>query len=322
MGAPAPMSAFAERIPGPLVAEGIDILQINLGYQCNLGCRHCHIAARANRGETMTRPVMEGCLDVLRSHPIPTIDITGGSPEMHPAFPWFLGECAALGRRLLVRTNGTILLMAEYESLIDLYAALGVEVVLSLPHTDPRTADRQRGEGFFSRVVEALRRLNSAGFGRPGTGLALDLVHNPAGAYLPGSQAGLEASYRSTLGEKYGITFTRLFSITNMPVGRYLDFLTKTDNYEEYMALLVKTFNPAALKTVMCRTTLSVAWDGALYDCDFNQALGLPTNHGAPGHISAFDMKKLARRRIVTGNHCYGCTAGAGSSCQGEITPP
>ena len=190
-------------------------------------------------------------------------------------------------------------------------------MVVSLPHPDSHSTDRQRGEGVFGRLIGALRKLNSVGYGAEGTGLILDLVHNPAGAYLPGSQVDLEASYRRILKEQHGITFSRLFSITNMPIGRYLEYLRRTDNYEEYMAALVKAFNPKALRNVMCRTTLSVAWDGRLYDCDFNQTLGLPTNHGAPDHVTAFDFERLAAREIVTGNHCYGCTAGAGSSCQG-----
>ncbi|MCG6535970.1 MAG: arsenosugar biosynthesis radical SAM protein ArsS [Syntrophales bacterium LBB04] len=320
MGNLAVNPSFAERVFHPLTAEGIGIFQINVGYRCNLGCRHCHVNAGPLRPEIMSKAVMEQCLKILESHSIPTIDITGGSPEMHPEIRWFLKECAALGRRLLVRTNAVILLEKSYESFIDLYAENRIEVVVSLPHMDPHVTDRQRGEGVFLKLMEAIRRLNARGYGRVGTGLILDLVHNPGGAYLPGSQAALEASYRLILQNKHGITFDHLFCINNMPIGRYLDYLRRTDNYEEYMATLVNAFNPAALKNVMCKTTLSVAWDGRLHDCDFNQMLGLLINHGAPDHISAFDMDKLAHRRIVIGNHCYGCTAGAGSSCQGEVT--
>jgi len=309
---------FGRKVTGGLIAETIGIFQVNTGYRCNLACKHCHISAGPSRSEVMSRGVMEQCLAILKAWPVPVIDITGGSPEMHPDIEWFIRGCAALGRRVLVRTNGVILLEKEYSRLIRLYAENHIEVVVSMPHPDLHTTDSQRGEGVFRRLVEAIRALNSVGYGRDGSGLVLDLVHNPAGAYLPGAQASLEDTYRRILGEKYGISFNHLFCITNMPIGRYLEYLRRTDNFEDYMATLVKAFNPVALKNVMCRTTLSVAWDGRLYDCDFNQTLGLPTNHGAPDHISAFDMEKLAHRRIVTGDHCYGCTAGAGSSCQGE----
>jgi radical SAM/Cys-rich protein len=267
----------------------------------------------------MSRAVMERCLDVLRSHSIPTIDITGGSPEMHPDIRWFLEECANLRRRLLVRTNAAILLEPEFESFVDLYAESHVEVVVSFPHMDAQATNRQRGEGVFPKLIEAVRRLNARGYGHAGTDLFLDLVHNPGGAYLPGAQTALESAYRHNLREKYGICFNRLFCLTNMPIGRYLDFLVRTDNYEAYSKNLVNAFNPSALASVMCRSTLSVAWDGRLYDCDFNQILGIRTDPGVPQHISAFDIGRLATRRIVTGDHCYGCTAGAGSSCQGEV---
>ena len=312
--------SFAEKVSHPLKAEGIEILQINVGYRCNLACRHCHVNAGPQRPEVMSEATMQRCLEVLAAHAIPTIDITGGSPEMHPRIRWFLKECAALKRRLLVRTNGVILLEKGYESFIDLYAENQIEVILSLPHLDPHVTNRQLGEGVFPKLIEAIRRLNARGYGHAGTGLVLNLVHNPGGAYLPGSQASLEASYRHALQNNHAVIFNHLFCITNMPIGRYLDYLRKTDNYSDYMTSLVTAFNPAALDKVMCKTTLSVAWDGSMYDCDFNQMLGLLTDHGAPDHISAFNLDKLAHRRIVVGNHCYGCTAGAGSSCQGEVT--
>jgi radical SAM/Cys-rich protein len=263
---------------------------------------------------------MERCLEVLRIHPISTVDITGGSPEMHRDLPWFLEECAGSNRRVLVRTNGVILLEDGRDFVIDLYVRNRVEVVISLPHLDPRTTERQRGEGVFGKLIEVIRRLNERGYGQEGSGLTLDLVHNPGGAYLPGPQASLEADYRRILMEKYGVFFSSLFCITNMPIGRYLEYLRSTDNYDDYMKTLVNAFNPAALKGVMCKSTLSVGPSGGLYDCDFNQVLGLTVNHGAPDHIFGFDWDKLARRRIVVGDHCYGCTAGAGSSCQGEIS--
>lgn len=311
--------SFEQRAEGPITAAGIEIFQINLGYRCNLRCRHCHVEAGPTRPELMSRQVMETCLRILQRHPISAIDITGGAPEMHPDFPWFLEECASLERRLLVRTNGVILLERTYAPLLDLYARRLVEVVVSFPHMDLKVTERQRGEGVYSRLIEVLRKLNERGYGQSDSGLVLNLVHNPGGAYLPGLQTSLENHYRQILREKHGILFNHLFCITNMPIGRYWHYLKESDNDEAYMTALLNAFNPGTLKSVMCRTTLSVGWDGKLYDCDFNQMLGLTVNHGAPEHIERFDLDKLAHRRIVTGNHCYGCTAGAGSSCGGEI---
>jgi radical SAM/Cys-rich protein len=311
---------FVQRVQEPIKATGVGILQVNVGYRCNLECRHCHVEAGSQRHEAMSREVMELCLKVLKDHSIPVVDITGGSPEMHPQFGWFLQECVTLKRRILVRSNGVILLDKSYEMFIDTYARNQVELILSLPHVDPRVTDRQRGEGVFARLIEAMRRLNARGYGQDRNGLILDLVHNPAGAYLPGSQSSLESHYREILHERYGINFNRLFCITNMPIGRYLDYLLRTGNYEEYMKTLIKAFNPASLKGVMCKSTVSVGWDGKLYDCDFNQMLDLTIDHGAPHHISTFEMGALASRQIVVGDHCYGCTAGAGSSCQGQTT--
>jgi len=310
--------SFARRVQPSLKAAGIEVLQINVGYRCNLECRHCHVQAGPQRSEVMSKEVMERCLEVLKNHSIPTIDITGGSPELHPQFAWFLSECPALKRRVLVRSNGVILLQKEHEHLLDWYAQNRIEVVLSLTHVDPRVTDRQRGEGVFKKLIEVIRCLNDRGYAQSETGLVLDLVHNPAGAYLPSIQEGLEAHYKQALQERYGVGFDHLFCLTNMPIGRFLDYLFRTGNYEEYMAALSNAFNPMSLDGVMCRSTVSVGWDGKLYDCDFNQMLGLTVNHGAPRHIAAFDMNPLASRQIVVGDHCYGCTAGAGSSCQGQ----
>jgi radical SAM/Cys-rich protein len=311
--------SFEERLEGPIKAAGVQVLQVNVGYRCNLECRHCHVEAGPTRKEVMSAETMDRCLRVLKKHPIPIIDITGGSPEMYPGLPAFIEQCAALGRRTLVRSNGVLLLEEGYEPLINLYVSKRVEVVLSLPHVDPQTTNRQRGENVFGRLMDVIRRLNDRGYGQEGSGLVLDLVHNPAGAYLPGPQSALELHYRRALGERFGIVFNRLFCITNMPIGRYREYLVRTDNYEEYMAALTKAFNPASVNNVMCRATVSVGWDGRLYDCDFNQMLGLPIDHGAPPHIDAFDIDSLASRQIVVGQHCYGCTAGSGSSCQGQV---
>lgn len=311
--------SFARAIREPLVASGVEVFQLNLGNRCNLACRHCHVEAGPAGTAVMTRQVLERCLGILRESAIPVIDITGGAPEMHPDFRWFLRECASLGRRLLVRSNSAILLEAPYRDLVDLYAGLGIEVVTSLPSPDEEKTDRQRGAGVFGKVVAAMRLLNERGYGREGSGLTLDLVHNPTGAYPPGCQQSLERLYRQTLGARHGVSFTRLYCITNLPIGRYLSYLLRTENYEDYMGALVRAYNAAALAHVMCRTLVSVGWDGTLYDCDFNQMLRLPVNHGAPDNIVNFDRERLARRQIVVGNHCYGCTAGAGSSCQGEV---
>ncbi|MCX5806100.1 MAG: arsenosugar biosynthesis radical SAM protein ArsS [Proteobacteria bacterium] len=310
--------SFEQKVQEPVNAVSVEILQINVGYRCNLQCRHCHVEAGPQRPEIMTGEVMEQCLKVFKNHPIPAIDITGGSPELHPRFRWFLQECVALNRRVLVRSNGTILLDKEHEGLFNFYADNHIEIVLSLPHVDPRITDRQRGGGVFARLIEVIRRLNTRGYGQDRSDLVLDLVHNPAGPYLPGSQASLELLYRETFREKYGVNFNHLFCITNMPIGRYLDYLLKTGNYAGYMKTLIKAFNPASLNGLMCKTTVSVGWDGMLYDCDFNQMLGLTIDHGAPHHISAFEMGQLAARQIIVGDHCYGCTAGSGSSCQGQ----
>jgi radical SAM/Cys-rich protein len=321
LGTPPGGQSFARTIRDPLVASGVEVFQVNLGNRCNLACRHCHVGAGPAGDAVMPRAVLDACLAILRGSTIPVIDVTGGAPELHPDFRWFLEECAALGRRLLVRTNCAVLLEESCRDLAGLYARLGVEVVTSIPSPDEGKTDRQRGGGTFGKVVAAMRLLNRHGYGREGSGLALDVVHNPTGAYLPGCQRSLEQQYRQALGARHGVSFTRLFCITNMPIGRYLAYLLQSENYEDYMQELVRAFNPAALASVMCRTMVSVGWDGTLYDCDFNQMLRLPVNHGAPDNILDFDLARLARRQIVVGNHCYGCTAGAGSSCQGAVVP-
>ncbi|MBP7230374.1 MAG: arsenosugar biosynthesis radical SAM protein ArsS [Syntrophaceae bacterium] len=304
----------------PLKAKGIDILQINLGKLCNLSCRHCHVEAGPKRPEVMTKPVMAKCLEILQSVPISTIDITGGAPEMNPHLEWFLAEAAGLQRRLIVRSNLTLLLEEHYRHFLDAFVQNKVEIVTSLPDYVETKSDRQRGTGVFHKVIAAMRELNSRGYGMPGSGLCIDIVHNPVGAYLPGAQAALEHEYRARLLADYGVHFNQLFCLTNLPVGRYLDYLIASDNLEDYLSVLYQSFNPAAVDHVMCLTTLSVGWNGSLYDCDFNQMLDLTVNHGAPNSIMNFDMEKLNNREIVINNHCYGCVAGCGSSCQGATT--
>jgi radical SAM/Cys-rich protein len=304
----------------PLCAKGIDILQINTGRCCNLSCRHCHVDAGPHRTEVMSRPVLDKCLEILSSFPISTIDITGGSPEMNPHLEWFIGEASQLNRRLIVRSNLTLLLTESYRHFMDVFAKNKVEIVTSLPDYLEAKSDRQRGAGTFHKVIEALRELNSMGYGMKNSGLCIDIVHNPVGAYLPGSQAALEHEYHERLEVEQGVHFNQLFCLTNIPIGRYLDYLIASGNFDDYLSELCQSFNPDAVKNVMCLTTLSAGWDGSLYDCDFNQMLDLTVNHGAPKNIMNFDMDKLKNREVVINNHCYGCVAGCGSSCQGATT--
>jgi len=267
----------------------------------------------------MSRETMQLCLEVLARTGIPTVDITGGAPEMSPHFRWLVEQARSLDRHVIDRCNLTILLAPGYDDLPTFLARHQVEVVASLPCYLPANTDRQRGEGVFEKSLTALRRLNGAGYGHPDTGLLLTLVYNPVGPALPPSQAALEGAYRRELSARYGVIFTRLFTITNMPISRFLDDLVRNGRYDEYMEKLVAAYNPAAAAGVMCRTTLSVGWDGRLYDCDFNQMLDLGLMPDLPRHIRLFNPTLLANRRIVTGQHCYGCTAGSGSGCQGAV---
>lgn len=303
----------------PLRACGIQVLQINVGKLCNQTCRHCHVDAGPDRREIMSRATMQECLDVLAASPIPIVDITGGAPEMNPDFRWLVQQVRRLGRQVIDRCNLTILLAPGFTDLPQFLAEHSVEVVASLPCYLPANTDRQRGDGVFDRSIEALRRLNEVGYGRDGTGLTLTLVYNPIGPSLPPAQAPLEAAYRRELSGRYGVEFTRLFTITNLPISRFLDDLVATGRYESYLATLIAAYNPGAAAGVMCRTTLSVGWDGLLFDCDFNQMLEINLGHDLPQRIGDFDAARLSGRRIVTGQHCYGCTAGAGSGCQGAI---
>ncbi|MCI0455821.1 MAG: arsenosugar biosynthesis radical SAM protein ArsS [Gemmataceae bacterium] len=285
----------------PLRAGGIQVLQVNVGKLCNQTCRHCHVDAGPDRREVMSRETMQACLDVLARTDIPTLDITGGAPEMNPHFRWLVCEARALGRRVIDRCNLTLLLAPGFEGLPEFLAQQQVEVVASLPCYLPQNTDAQRGEGVFEKSVRALRRLNEVSYGEPGSGLTLTLVYNPVGASLPPPQAALEAAYRRELHERYGIVFNQLFTITNMPISRFLDDLLRTGQLEPYMQRLIDAFNPATAAGLMCRTTLSVGWDGRLYDCDFNQMLDLGLLQGSPQHIREFDERRLVGRRTVTG---------------------
>ncbi len=310
-------SGFAQ-----LKAVAIDVLQINTGYRCNLLCRHCHVDAGPERTEMMTRSTMQHCLKAIACSSIKTIDITGGAPEMNPEFRWFLERIRSLkpDLEILVRSNLTLLSgVAEFSDLGQFLKKHRVTIIASLPCYTSGNVDAVRGKGVFERSIAALKLLNLLGYGSPESGLELNLVYNPGGPTLPGSQAQLEKEYRRHLLDEQGIRFSHLYTITNMPVSRFLGELLENGSYCSYMALLEKNFNPCALGTIMCRTTLSVGWDGTLYDCDFNQMLRLPLAAPAPRHITEFSLERLESRKITLGQHCYGCTAGAGSSCGGAL---
>jgi radical SAM/Cys-rich protein len=304
---------------GPLRPTQIDVLQINVGKLCNQTCRHCHVDAGPDRTEVMTRETAELCLEVLRRTEIPTVDITGGAPELNPHFRWLVEECTSLGRHVMSRCNLTILETGAHRDLAEFYAKHRVELVCSLPHYQQACTDVQRGAGVFEKSIRALRRLNALGYGDGESGLRLVLVTNPVGAKLPAPQACLEAEWKRELGHRHGVCFDKLFTITNMPISRYLEWLIESGNLSSYMQSLVETFNPHAAYGVMCRSMISVGWDGRLYDCDFNQMLELPVNPQAPLHIRDFDLDALQSRTIRTAWHCFGCTAGTGSSCTGAL---
>ena len=311
---------LAETSKAPLRPDSSAILQVNVGYRCNLLCRHCHVDGGPDRIEMMSRETMQHCLDVLRQSRIQTLDITGGTPEMNPELPWFIRKARAIMPEgdILVRTNLVILVSGtKYRLFPELYRENRVSLIASLPCYTRENVDMQRGEGVFDRSVEAMQLLNSLGYGKEGSGLALNLVFNPGGPSLPGQQQALETDYHTKLLDQYGITFSHLYTITNMPVSCFLDSLLEEGNYCSYMHLLAGHFNPDAVRNLMCRTTVSVGWDGTLYDCDFNQMLALPMQEPAPRNIMDFDESRLQKRLIAIGQHCYGCTAGAGSSCQG-----
>ena len=301
----------------PLQPTSIDVLQINVGRLCNQACRHCHVDAGPDRTEVMSRQTAEQCVDVVRRYAIPTVDITGGAPELNPSFRWLVEECASLGARVIDRCNLTILETGPHRDLPGFFAEHQVELVCSLPHYQPGCTDLQRGDGVFEKSIRALRRLNQLGYGNGESGLRLVLVTNPIGAVLPAAQACLEAEWRRELKQRYGVSFDSLYAIANMPISRHLEWLLETGNLETYMQLLVESFNPQAARGVMCRNTVSIGWDGRLYDCDFNQMLDIPVSNRAPGHIRDFDLEALRTRAIQTNRHCFGCTAGTGSSCSG-----
>ncbi|WGH74434.1 arsenosugar biosynthesis radical SAM protein ArsS [Tenacibaculum tangerinum] len=304
----------------PLQPKKLEILQINVGYMCNQVCAHCHVDAGPDRKEIMTKETMEQCLEVIRKTGAHTLDLTGGAPEMNPNFRWFVEEASKAGiKDFIVRSNLTIIVAnKKYHDLPEFFKKHNIHVVSSMPHWTRGKTDKQRGDGVFDKSIEALKMLNAVGYGIEGTGLQLDLVYNPSGAFLPGDQAALESDFKKALYEDFGISFNSLFAITNLPISRFLDYLIASENYEDYMYALVEAYNPMAVENVMCTNTLSVSWDGYLYDCDFNQMLNLKVASKAK-HISEYNEALLQNRNIIINQHCYGCTAGAGSSCQGTV---
>jgi radical SAM/Cys-rich protein len=303
----------------PLAPLPLRVLQVNVGRKCNQTCAHCHVDAGPDRTEMMDEATMDACLRVLRDHPIPVLDITGGAPELHPSFRRLVAEARALGRHVMDRCNLTITQLPNYRWIPGFLAEHRVEVVASLPYHAARQTDAQRGDGVFDASVAAIRELNALGYGHEGSGLELSLVTNPVGAFLPAPQQAAEREWRRRLAASHGIVFTRLYTITNMPISRFLEHLEHKGQTEAYLERLVAAFNPRAAAGVMCRDTLSVGWDGTLHDCDFNQMLALPVDARAPRTIHDFDAAALARRAIAVGPHCFGCTAGGGSSCGGAL---
>ena len=300
----------------------IEIFQINLGKLCNMTCRHCHVDAGPDRWrEVMSRETVDACLAALDRTDAHTVDLTGGAPELNPNFRYLVDQCVARGKHVIDRCNLTVLFLQRYSDLPEFFANRQVEVVCSLPHFRRRNTDAQRGDGTFEKSIKALERLNAAGYGSADPSRVLTLMVNPVGALLTGDQCSMEREWKRGLDRNHGVSFDRLTALNNMPISRFLEWLEASDNLEGYMELLVNAFNPGTVQGLMCRNTLSVSWDGRVYDCDFNQMLGLESRclEGQPMPIGDFDPARMVGRKIVTGRHCFGCTAGAGSSCGGAI---
>jgi radical SAM/Cys-rich protein len=310
-------------MPGALVRGRVTTLQINVGKRCNQACQHCHVEAGPTRREMMTRKTAERLVELTAGcAAIDTVDITGGAPELNPSFRFLVRQMRALGRRVIDRCNLTVLLEPGMEDLGAFLARERVDIVASLPCYGRDNVDRQRGKGAFDKSIEALRTLNALGYGKPGTGLGLDLVYNPLGAFLPPAQAALQTEYKKRLRADWGVEFDRLLTLTNMPIRRFAHALERDGGGEAYLSLLADSFNPDTVEHLMCKSQLNVGYDGAFYDCDFNQMLELPLR-GRQGRaetlwtVSALD--ELDHGSIATASHCLGCTAGAGSSCGGAL---
>lgn len=308
---------------GGLSPAPLEIFQINIGKLCNMTCRHCHVDSGPDRTEeNMDRETVDACLraiDHILAQPgnaLHTVDLTGGAPELNPHFEYLVDECAARGLHVIDRCNLTILTVRRYRHLPEWFAARGVEVACSLPHYRKLGTDAQRGDGTYEKSLRAIRSLNEAGYGQGNPDRVLTLVTNPVGSFLAGSQASLEAEWKEALERNHSVTFDRLFALNNMPMSRYLEWLLEKDQLEAYMERLLGAFNPAAIDGLMCRNTISVGWDGHVYDCDFNQQLEMDA--AVPfTHVGDFDLSDWQARTVRTARHCYGCTAGAGSSCGG-----
>ncbi len=314
--APVAANRFAEQLGKPLRRAQTEILQINVGKLCNQTCGHCHVNAGPGRKEIMTRATVDRVVDWLAQTDIPKVDITGGAPEIIPDFRYLVERVKALKRHVMDRCNLTIFFEPGHEDLPDFLARHEIEVIASLPCYTAGNVDAQRGDGVFDKSIRALQWLNRLGYG---TRLPLNLVYNPLGAKLPGPQAELEADYKAELQAHFGIVFHRLYTITNMPIARFAAWLRHNGEYDHYMDLLIANFNPSSVDGLMCRNTLSIGWRGEVYDCDFNQMLDLQWQDGRPLFLWDINPASIADRAIITGDHCFGCTAGAGSSCGGAI---
>ena len=302
-----------------LFRHGIKTLQVNIGKLCNQVCHHCHVEAGPNRTENMELETVKRLVDLLEKEPqIHTVDVTGGAPELNPHFRFFVEQIRQMDKQVIDRCNLTVFFEKNQEDTAEFLAEKRIQVVASLPCYKEDNVDKQRGRGVFGKSIAALEKLNALGYGKAGSGLILNLVYNPVDAFLPPSQAALEADYKQHLWDTFGIVFNQLFTITNMPIKRYAQMLKRNGQVEEYMQLLIDNFNPHALEDVMCRELVSIAWDGKIYDCDFNQMLEIPVN-GKSLNIWEIDRLSDIRSEIALDNHCFGCTAGAGSSCTGAL---
>ena len=312
-----PNGNFDRTISTPITPANLDIFQINLGKLCNMTCKHCHVDAGPDRTtENMNRSTIDACLFALDQTTAHTVDLTGGAPELNQHFEYLVDQCVQRGKHIIDRCNLTVLLLPGKTHLPQWFADRKVEVVCSLPHYRKRNTDLQRGDGTFDQSIQALQHLNTEGYGQGDSDRILTLMSNPVGAFLSSSQTQLENEWKIGLEKNFGVQFDRLITLNNMPISRYLEWLEISGNLQAYMEQLVNAFNPATLNGLMCRNTLSVSWDGKLYDCDFNQMLELPIANS----IHSFNLKDWNTRMIVTGRHCFGCTAGAGSSCGGSLT--
>ena len=318
------MQPFSEKIRqlgAPLARRAVDALQVNLGRYCNLACIHCHVESGPTRTEMMSRETIEAVLAFLARSSIPALDLTGGAPELHPDFDYLVESARALDRHVMDRCNLTVVFEPGKDYLPDFFKRHQVELICSLPCYSEENVDRQRGKGTFDLSIRALQRLNEIGYGQPGSDLLLNLVYNPVGPHLPPPQEQLEQEYKEKLSAEFGIVFNHLFCLTNMPITRYAKHLSLRNEYDRYKDLLEKNFNAATLDHLMCRNLISIGWDGSVYDCDFNQMLGLALTDtaGQKLNVASLTLEAVSTRRITVDDHCYACSAGSGSSCGGAL---